>query len=194
MVSQNPAAGLTNADQRITEDVEKFCFSISELYGHTFKPLLDVVLFTRSLSRVMGYRAQFALYGYYVFVAWLLRTISPPLSQMLAQEAGLSGSFRAAHQASPVSRHVSVLSIALSIAEVNLYGFLSESAGFPAFSIERQAKSIKLQSYDCLCRRRQYNLVAMKNAATAGHQRKKFLFNDPPSNLQTCNWSPNRSG
>ncbi len=29
--------GLTNADQRITEDVEKFCYSISELYSHTFK-------------------------------------------------------------------------------------------------------------------------------------------------------------
>lgn len=40
-------AGLTHADQRITEDVEKFAYSISELYGHTFKPLLDVVLFTR---------------------------------------------------------------------------------------------------------------------------------------------------
>lgn len=29
--------GLTNADQRITEDVEKFAASISELYAHTFK-------------------------------------------------------------------------------------------------------------------------------------------------------------
>lgn len=29
--------GLTHADQRITEDVEKFCYSISELYAHTFK-------------------------------------------------------------------------------------------------------------------------------------------------------------
>jgi hypothetical protein len=25
-------------------------------YAHTFKPLLDVILFTRSLSRVMGYK------------------------------------------------------------------------------------------------------------------------------------------
>lgn len=29
--------GLTHADQRITEDVEKFCFSVSDLYSHTFK-------------------------------------------------------------------------------------------------------------------------------------------------------------
>lgn len=46
--------GLTGADQRITEDVEKFTYAISELYSYTFKPLLDVVLFTHSLSGIMG--------------------------------------------------------------------------------------------------------------------------------------------
>jgi ABC transporter transmembrane region 2 len=56
-------AGLTNADQRITEDVEKFCFAISELYGYTFKPLLDVSIFTRSLARIMGYRVSNWLTG-----------------------------------------------------------------------------------------------------------------------------------
>jgi hypothetical protein len=50
--------GLTNADQRLTEDVEKFAFSIADLYSYTFKPLLDVLLFTRSLARIMGYRGQ----------------------------------------------------------------------------------------------------------------------------------------
>lgn len=29
--------GLKNADQRITEDVEKFAFTVSELYSYTFK-------------------------------------------------------------------------------------------------------------------------------------------------------------
>eukprot|EP00775_Hariotina_reticulata_P002919 gene2919-3206_t len=90
--------GLTHADQRITEDVEKFCFSVSDLYSHTFKPLLDVVLFTRSLSRVMGYKGQIGLYMYYVAVAWLLRALAPPLAQMTAQESALVGAFRAAHQ------------------------------------------------------------------------------------------------
>ena len=52
------AAGLTGADQRITEDVEKFSAAIADLYGYTFKPLLDVLLFTRSLSRIMGYKGQ----------------------------------------------------------------------------------------------------------------------------------------
>ncbi|KAF6263148.1 ABC transporter transmembrane region 2-domain-containing protein [Scenedesmus sp. NREL 46B-D3] len=90
--------GLTHADQRITEDVEKFCFSISDLYSHTFKPLLDVLLFTHSLSRVMGYKGQLALYAYYMCVAWLLRALAPPLASMTAQESALVGAFRAAHQ------------------------------------------------------------------------------------------------
>ena len=47
---------MTSADQRITEDVDKFCFSIGDLYSHTFKPLMDVIFFTRSLSKIMGYR------------------------------------------------------------------------------------------------------------------------------------------
>ncbi len=51
-------AGLTHADQRITEDVEKFCFAVADLYSYTFKPLLDVLLFTRSLAKSMGYRTQ----------------------------------------------------------------------------------------------------------------------------------------
>ena len=71
---------------------------MSELYSYTFKPLLDVVLFTRSLSIIMGYRAQAMLYAYYLLCAALLRATSPPLALLTAQEAALAGSFRGAHQ------------------------------------------------------------------------------------------------
>ncbi|CAD7694908.1 unnamed protein product [Ostreobium quekettii] len=90
--------GLTLADQRITEDVEKFASAISELYSYTVKPLLDVVLFTQALAPVMGYQTQLGLYLYYVCTALILRTTSPPLSMMVSQESGLAGSFRSAHQ------------------------------------------------------------------------------------------------
>lgn len=90
--------GLTNADQRITEDVEKFAFSITELYSYTFKPLLDVLMFSRSLARIMGWKGQFVLYAYYLASALGLRAMSPPLALITAQETGLSGAFRAAHQ------------------------------------------------------------------------------------------------
>ena len=89
--------GLTHADQRLTEDVEKFTAAVAELYSYTFKPALDVLLFTRSLARIMGYKGQLGLYAYYLASAALLRSISPPLALMTAQETGLTGALRAAH-------------------------------------------------------------------------------------------------
>jgi hypothetical protein len=64
---------------------------------HAFlQPLLDVLLFTRSLSRVMGYKGQIALYLYYIGVANMLRAIAPPMAAMTAQESALVGAFRCA--------------------------------------------------------------------------------------------------
>lgn len=90
--------GLSNADQRITEDVQKFSSAISELFSYTFKPMLDIILFTRSLARTIGYKGQFALYAYFLLTSAFLRSISPPLALMTAQEAALAGNFRNAHQ------------------------------------------------------------------------------------------------
>ena len=62
------------------------------------QPLLDVLMFSRSLARIMGWRGQFVLYAYYLASALGLRALSPPLALITAQETGLSGAFRAAHQ------------------------------------------------------------------------------------------------
>ena len=67
------------------------------------QPLLDVLMFSRSLARIMGWRGQFVLYAYYLASALGLRALSPPLALITAQETGLSGAFRAAHQAHPPS-------------------------------------------------------------------------------------------
>ncbi|GAQ84085.1 ABC Acyl Transporter [Klebsormidium nitens] len=90
--------GMSNADQRITEDVEKFAFNISELFSYTFKPVLDIVLFSRSLAKTVGYKGQLTLYLYFLLCAGVLRRLSPPLALMTTQEAALSGNFRNAHQ------------------------------------------------------------------------------------------------
>ncbi|MCO5569994.1 hypothetical protein L7F22_023709 [Adiantum nelumboides] len=90
--------GLSNPDQRITEDVAKFSTAVSDLYSNTFKPILDIILFTRSLAKTIGYKGQFVLYGYFIFCSIFLRAISPPLALMATQEATLSGNFRNAHQ------------------------------------------------------------------------------------------------
>eukprot|EP00189_Rhodosorus_marinus_P013446 CAMPEP_0184742240 /NCGR_PEP_ID=MMETSP0315-20130426/5233_1 /TAXON_ID=101924 /ORGANISM="Rhodosorus marinus, Strain UTEX LB 2760" /LENGTH=677 /DNA_ID=CAMNT_0027212991 /DNA_START=189 /DNA_END=2222 /DNA_ORIENTATION=- len=81
----NVLSGLTNADQRITEDVEKFCTVFAELFSYTFKPILDIIIFTRSISKVIGWRGQATLYGYFIICSMFLRGISPPLGLMTAQ-------------------------------------------------------------------------------------------------------------
>ena len=73
---------------------------VSDLEPPPLQPLLDVLLFTRSMASIMGYQNQFILYGYYICSALLLRAMSPPLALMTAQETGLSGAFRSAHQVS----------------------------------------------------------------------------------------------
>lgn len=34
---------------------------MADLFSYTFKPLLDVILFTRSLGRIIGYKPQVLL-------------------------------------------------------------------------------------------------------------------------------------
>lgn len=90
-------SGLSHPDQRITDDVEKFCETVAELYSYTFKPLLDVMVFSRSLAQIIGYKGQVALYVYFVLVGGLLRRVSPPLGKMTAEFSSLSADLRSAH-------------------------------------------------------------------------------------------------
>ena len=46
---------ISNPDQRLTNDSEKWAQSIASLYLNTTKPILDLVLFTRKLSELVGW-------------------------------------------------------------------------------------------------------------------------------------------
>lgn len=95
--SASVLSGLSHPDQRITEDVEKFSETLAELYSYTFKPLLDVIVFSRSLAAIIGYKGQLALYAYFIVIGTFLRRISPPLGRMTAEFASLSADLRTAH-------------------------------------------------------------------------------------------------
>ena len=89
--------GMRSADQRITDDVDKFCTSIAELYGYTLKPVVDIAIFTGVLTKLIGVKGQAALYGHFIISSMVLRAISPPLSLIVSIESALSGSYRSAH-------------------------------------------------------------------------------------------------
>ncbi len=56
---------IDNADQRVTADIEKFCDGLSNLYTTIFKPVLDVILFTKKLTGLVGAQGPLLLFGYY---------------------------------------------------------------------------------------------------------------------------------
>lgn len=95
--SASVLGGLSHPDQRISDDVDKFSESIAELASYTFKPLLDVIVFSRSLARIIGYKTQIGLYGYFIIMGSILRAISPPLGRMTAEYASLNADFCTSH-------------------------------------------------------------------------------------------------
>lgn len=87
---------LTDFDraQRVTQDIETFCESLSTLYATIFKPLLgifpslprlthsDVILNTYQLSSLLSVKAPVLLFGYYGLSASIKRFIMPAFGQV----------------------------------------------------------------------------------------------------------------
>jgi ABC-type uncharacterized transport system fused permease/ATPase subunit len=88
---------IDNIDQRITQDVEKFSTAASELYSSTFKPIVDIVLFTRRLVKSIGYGGPILMYFYYVLSGFIMRKLLPNFAKMTAKQQKLEGDFRFNH-------------------------------------------------------------------------------------------------
>ncbi|KYQ92710.1 ABC transporter D family protein [Tieghemostelium lacteum] len=89
---------IDNADQRVTSDIENFCNSLSNLYTTVFKPVLDLVLFTRKLVGVMGWGSPMLMFGYFLVSGTLKRLIMPPFGKLTAKQSELEGNYRTVHQ------------------------------------------------------------------------------------------------
>jgi ATP-binding cassette, subfamily D (ALD), peroxisomal long-chain fatty acid import protein len=88
---------IKNADQCITQDVSKFCTSLSELYSNLAKPVLDIVIYNYQLSRNVGGEALFLVSFIVNLSAWVLRVFTPAFGKMVAEEQRLEGEFRFTH-------------------------------------------------------------------------------------------------
>ena len=88
---------LSNPDQCLTEDIEKFCTQLAYLHSHLTKPIIDIIYFSYLLGNSIGWRS---LFGSYVLVAssgWVVRLVTPPFGTMIAQKAELEGEYRFLH-------------------------------------------------------------------------------------------------
>jgi len=93
----NAAAMLSNADARVTQDLNEFCNVFADIYSRTFKPVLDMVVCTYQLSQSLGYAGPMTLYSYYILIGYALRMVMPPFPKLLSQQAELESNFRRSH-------------------------------------------------------------------------------------------------
>jgi ATP-binding cassette subfamily D (ALD) protein 3 len=66
-----------NPDQRLTQDLEKWANALASLYLNFTKPVLDIILFSRKLSELVGYEGPGLIFGWYFVSGLIIRFISP---------------------------------------------------------------------------------------------------------------------
>ncbi|XP_030631104.1 ATP-binding cassette sub-family D member 3b isoform X2 [Chanos chanos] len=85
---------IANPDQLLTQDVEKFCNSVVDLYSNLSKPLLDILIYLLKLSSNMGAGGPVSLLTYLLFSGLLLTHLRKPISKMTVTEQTYEGEYR----------------------------------------------------------------------------------------------------
>lgn len=77
--------------------MEKWATCLSALYLNFSKPILDLVLFSRKLSELVGWEGPAVTIGWYFLAGIIIRIISPSFGKYTAREQQLEGEYRAKH-------------------------------------------------------------------------------------------------
>ncbi|CAG8453533.1 2698_t:CDS:10 [Acaulospora morrowiae] len=88
---------IQNADQLLTQDIDKFSENLSHLYSDIAKPIVDMILFAYKLGEAIGREAPIYIIGYFMASGAILRAFSPPFGKYTAVEQKLEGDFRFTH-------------------------------------------------------------------------------------------------
>ncbi|KAI3646141.1 hypothetical protein MP228_009069 [Amoeboaphelidium protococcarum] len=88
---------IQNADQLLTQDIDKFSENLAHLYSDISKPLVDIFLFAIKLGQAIGGESPLIMVSYFLASGVFLRVISPPFGKYTAQEQKLEGDFRFTH-------------------------------------------------------------------------------------------------
>ncbi|CAI7826792.1 unnamed protein product [Closterium sp. NIES-53] len=89
--------GLTDADQRLCDDVNRVCSDVSGLVSSLVKPIVDIFWFTWRMRCLTGQRGVGILYAYMLLGLGFLRAITPDFSSLTAEQHRLEGAFRFMH-------------------------------------------------------------------------------------------------
>ena len=75
---------ISNPDQRLTADIEKWANSLSTIYANFTKPTLDIILFSRKLASVMGWTGPVVVILWYLFSGIVVKFLSPSFGKLIA--------------------------------------------------------------------------------------------------------------
>lgn len=89
--------GMSDADQRIVEDVPKLSTTLAALFPGLVKPIVDIAWFSVRMWQLTGKTGVALLYTYMIFGLGCLRLIAPDFGEMEARSSKLEGEFRHTH-------------------------------------------------------------------------------------------------
>ena len=69
---------ISNPDQLLTTDVERFCTSITELYSNISKPMLDIIIYVQRLSVTIGGQVYLLVFLLLLLLVLCFRFVSTP--------------------------------------------------------------------------------------------------------------------
>uniref|UniRef100_A0A8C0B889 ATP-binding cassette sub-family D member 3 n=1 Tax=Buteo japonicus TaxID=224669 RepID=A0A8C0B889_9AVES len=85
---------IANPDQLLTQDVEKFCNSVVDLYSNLSKPFLDIVLYIFKLTSAIGAQGPASMMAYLVISGFFLTRLRRPIGKMTIIEQKYEGEYR----------------------------------------------------------------------------------------------------
>ncbi|CAA2998788.1 ABC transporter D family member 1 [Olea europaea subsp. europaea] len=87
-----------DADQRLTQDLEKLTTDLSGLVTGMVKPTVDILWFTWRMKLLTGRRGVAILYAYMLLGLGFLRSVTPDFGDLASREQQLEGTFRYMHE------------------------------------------------------------------------------------------------
>ena len=67
------------------------------IYSNFTKPVLDIVLFSKKLSEMVGYKGPLIVILWYFFSGMFIKVVSPSFGELTAQTQRLEGDYRSCH-------------------------------------------------------------------------------------------------
>uniref|UniRef100_A0A8C6ADE3 ATP binding cassette subfamily D member 3 n=1 Tax=Marmota marmota marmota TaxID=9994 RepID=A0A8C6ADE3_MARMA len=128
---------IANPDQLLTQDVEKFCNSVVDLYSNLIKPFLDIVLYIFKLTSAIGAEGPASMMAYLVVSGLFLTRLRRPIGKMTITEQKYEGEYRYVNSRLITNRN----SMYIFSYFATVVGYLAVSRPFLDLSHPRHLKS-----------------------------------------------------